>query len=74
MGLQGLRTTKGITAMQMDKQQLALPRDSAYALLQAQEGRMFILNKMLEQIPAPALRPKRPLHRSSRFLSQPIHS
>ena len=47
-------TTKGITAMQMDNKATGLtPEILRSALLQAQEGRMFILNKMLEQIPAP---------------------
>ena len=47
-------TTKGITAMQMDNKATGLtPEILRNALMQAHEGRMFILNKMLEQIPAP---------------------
>ena len=47
-------TTKGITAMQMDNKATGLtPEILRSALMQAHEGRMFILNKMLEQIPAP---------------------
>ena len=47
-------TTKGITAMQMDNKATGLtPEILRKALMQAHEGRMFILDKMLEQIPAP---------------------
>ena len=47
-------TTKGITAMQMDNKATGLtPEILRQALMQAHEGRMFILNKMLEEIPAP---------------------
>ncbi len=47
-------TTKGITAMQMDNKATGLtPEILRQALMQAHEGRMFILNKMLEAIPAP---------------------
>ena len=45
-------TTKGITAMQMDNKATGLtPEILRSALMQAHEGRMFILDKMLEQIP-----------------------
>ena len=47
-------TTKGITAMQMDNKATGLtPEILRQALMQAHESRMFILNKMLEAIPAP---------------------
>ena len=47
-------TTKGITAMQMDNKATGLtPEILRQALMQAHGGRMFILNKMLEAIPAP---------------------
>ncbi|OFK24650.1 polyribonucleotide nucleotidyltransferase [Olsenella sp. HMSC062G07] len=47
-------TTKGITAMQMDNKATGLtPEILRQALHQAHEGRMFILDAMLEQIPAP---------------------
>ncbi len=47
-------TTKGITAMQMDNKATGLtPEILRQALMQAHEGRMFILDAMLEQIPAP---------------------
>lgn len=47
-------TVKGITAMQMDNKATGLtPEILRQALMQAHEGRMFILEKMLEQIPAP---------------------
>lgn len=47
-------TTKGITAMQMDNKATGLtPEILRQALMQAHEGRMFILNKMLEAIPTP---------------------
>ncbi|MBQ9005058.1 MAG: polyribonucleotide nucleotidyltransferase, partial [Atopobiaceae bacterium] len=47
-------TTKGITAMQMDNKATGLTPDILRnALMQAHEGRMFILDAMLEQIPAP---------------------
>ena len=47
-------TTKGITAMQMDNKATGLtPEILKQALQQAHEGRMFILDAMLEQIPAP---------------------
>ena len=45
-------TTKGITAMQMDNKATGLtPEILRSALMQAHDGRMFILDKMLEQIP-----------------------
>ena len=45
-------TTKGITAMQMDNKATGLtPEILRKALMQAHEGRMFILDAMLEQIP-----------------------
>ena len=47
-------TTKGITAMQMDNKATGLtPEILRQALQQAHEGRMFILDAMLDQIPAP---------------------
>ncbi len=47
-------TTRGITAMQMDNKATGLtPEILRNALMQAHEGRMFILNTMLEAIPAP---------------------
>ena len=47
-------TTKGITAMQMDNKATGLtPEILRKALMQAHEGRMFILDAMLEQIPTP---------------------
>ena len=47
-------TTKGITAMQMDNKATGLtPEILKQALQQAHEGRMFILDAMLDQIPAP---------------------
>ena len=47
-------TTKGITAMQMDNKATGLtPEILKQALQQAHEGRMFILDAMIEQIPAP---------------------
>ena len=47
-------TTKGITAMQMDNKATGLtPEILRSALMQAHEGRMFILDAMLEAIPAP---------------------
>ncbi|MBQ6491018.1 MAG: polyribonucleotide nucleotidyltransferase [Atopobiaceae bacterium] len=47
-------TTKGITAMQMDNKATGLtPEILRQALMQAHEGRMFILDAMLDQIPAP---------------------
>ncbi len=47
-------TTKGITAMQMDNKATGLtPEILRKALMQAHEGRMFILDAMLEQIPSP---------------------
>ena len=47
-------TTAGITAMQMDNKATGLtPEILRSALMQAHDGRMFILDKMLEQIPAP---------------------
>lgn len=53
-------TTKGITAMQMDNKATGLtPEILRSALMQAHEGRMFILNKMLEQIPAPRTETKK---------------
>ncbi|WP_282741776.1 polyribonucleotide nucleotidyltransferase [Olsenella uli] len=47
-------TVKGITAMQMDNKATGLtPEILRQALMQAHEGRMHILEAMLEQIPAP---------------------
>ncbi len=47
-------TTKGITAMQMDNKATGLtPEILRNALMQAHEGRMFILDAMLDQIAAP---------------------
>jgi polyribonucleotide nucleotidyltransferase len=47
-------TTKGITAMQMDNKATGLtPEILRQALKQAHEGRMFILQAMLDEIPAP---------------------
>ncbi len=47
-------TDKGITALQMDIKVAGLtPEMMAEALAQAKEGRSFILNKMLEVLPAP---------------------
>ncbi|MBR2682723.1 MAG: polyribonucleotide nucleotidyltransferase, partial [Atopobiaceae bacterium] len=47
-------TTKGITAMQMDNKATGLtPEILRNALMQAHEGRMFILDAMLDQISAP---------------------
>ena len=47
-------TTKGITAMQMDNKATGLtPEILRQALQQAHEGRMHILDAMLDEIPAP---------------------
>ena len=47
-------TTKGITAIQMDIKIKGIDRDILKkALAQAREGRLFILNKMLEVLPEP---------------------
>ncbi len=47
-------TARGITALQMDNKAKGLSVDIlARALKQAHEGRAFILNAMLEEIPAP---------------------
>ncbi len=47
-------TTKGITAMQMDNKATGLtPEILRQALMQAHEGRMFILDAMLDAIPQP---------------------
>ncbi len=47
-------TSKGITALQMDNKAMGLSVEIlARALKQAHEGRAFILDAMLEQIPAP---------------------
>ncbi len=47
-------TTKGITAMQMDNKATGLtPEILRQALMQAHEGRMHILDAMLNEIPAP---------------------
>ena len=47
-------TTKGITAMQMDNKATGLtPEILRQALMQAHEGRMFILEAMLDAIPQP---------------------
>ena len=46
-------TTKGITAMQMDNKATGLtPEILRSALMQAHEGRMFILDAMLDAVPA----------------------
>ena len=47
-------TTEGITALQMDNKATGLtPEILRSALMQAHEGRMFILDTMLDAIPAP---------------------
>lgn len=47
-------TAKGVTALQMDMKISGTGRDVLHrALTQAREGRLFILNKMLEVLPAP---------------------
>ncbi|MCH4053976.1 MAG: polyribonucleotide nucleotidyltransferase [Atopobiaceae bacterium] len=47
-------TTKGITAMQMDNKATGLTPEILHdALMQAHEGRMFILDAMLDAVPAP---------------------
>ena len=47
-------TTRGITAMQMDNKATGLTTEIfRQALAQAHEGRMYILDAMLDQIPAP---------------------
>ena len=47
-------TSEGITAMQMDNKATGLtPEILRSALMQAHEGRMFILDTMLDAIPAP---------------------
>ncbi len=47
-------TEKGVTAIQMDIKVHGLSRDILWkALQQAREGRMFIMQQMLEEIPAP---------------------
>jgi len=47
-------TSRGVTAIQMDIKIKGLSRDiMARALEQAREGRLFILGKMLEALPAP---------------------
>ena len=47
-------TTKGITAMQMDNKATGLtPEILRSALMQAHEGRMFILDAMLDAVPGP---------------------
>lgn len=47
-------TAKGVTALQMDIKITGIPREVfERALAQAHEGRMHILNKMIEVIPAP---------------------
>ena len=47
-------TTKGITAMQMDNKATGLtPEILRQALMQAHEGRMYILDAMLDAIPQP---------------------
>ena len=52
-------TTKGITAMQMDNKATGLtPEILRSALMQAHEGRMFILDAMLEAVPAYREAPK----------------
>ena len=58
-GLQGLRDrASGVTAIQMDIKIAGLSRDVlTQALEQAREGRIFILDKMLETLAAAADRP-----------------
>ncbi len=52
-------TTKGITAMQMDNKATGLtPEILRSALMQAHEGRMFILDAMLEAVPTYREAPK----------------
>ncbi|MCI1665397.1 MAG: polyribonucleotide nucleotidyltransferase [Atopobiaceae bacterium] len=52
-------TERGITAMQMDNKATGLtPEILKKALMQAHDGRAFILGKMLEQIPEPRVKPK----------------
>ena len=52
-------TERGITAMQMDNKATGLtPEILRSALMQAKEGRAFILDKMLEQIPVSRETPK----------------
>ena len=52
-------TERGITAMQMDKKATGLtPEILSQALHQAHEGRAFILQTMLDAIPAPRETPK----------------
>lgn len=52
-------TERGITAMQMDNKATGLtPEILSAALHQAHEGRAFILNAMLDAIPAPRETPK----------------
>ena len=47
-------TEKGVTAIQMDIKVHGLSRDILWkALQQAREGRMFIMQQMLEELPAP---------------------
>lgn len=59
-------TVKGITAMQMDNKATGLtPEILRQALMQAHEGRMHILEAMLEQIPLHASPPRSLLRRSS---------
>jgi polyribonucleotide nucleotidyltransferase len=62
-------TSKGITAIQMDIKIKGIDREIlSTALKAAKEGRMFIMQKMLECIPAPRkeLSPYRPLRRRYR--------
>lgn len=53
-------TSRGITAMQMDNKATGLtPEILRRALMQAREGRLLILDAMLDQIPASRPTPKR---------------
>src|SRR5262249_4521642 len=54
MGFEGTGTKHGITALQMDIKIQGLSREILKtALEQAREGRLFILGKMAEALPAP---------------------
>ncbi len=58
-------TERGITALQMDNKATGLTFEILkQALQQANEGRAFILGKMLEVIPGPLPRRARPLRAS----------
>ena len=69
-------TTKGITAMQMDNKATGLtPEILRKALMQAHEGRMFILDAMTDAIPAPRehLKPSAPQIISLHIPTDKIH-